>query len=98
MCSETAVPIGSEPNVQMHMGFLAEDDFVDVRVSDELPIAQPARVKRLLRLRIPVEIHRIIRSAQEILRPYFCLIGQSRRRALSRLALSGQLLSGAKRC
>ena len=41
---------------------------------------------------------RIIRSAQEILRPYFCLIGQSRRRALSRLPLSGQLLSGAKRC
>ena len=41
---------------------------------------------------------RIIRSAQEIFRPYFCLIGQSRRRALSRLTLSGQLLSGAKRC
>ena len=41
---------------------------------------------------------RIIRSAHEILRPYFCLTGQSRRRALSRLALSGQLLSGAKRC
>ena len=40
---------------------------------------------------------RIIRSAHEILRPYFCLIGQSSRRALSRLALSGQLLSGAKR-
>src|SRR5215472_2424070 len=41
---------------------------------------------------------RIIRSAQEILRPYFRLIGHSKRRALSRLALSGQLLSGAKRC
>ncbi len=41
---------------------------------------------------------KIIRSAQEILRPYFCLTGQSSRRALSRLALSGQLLSGAKRC
>jgi len=40
---------------------------------------------------------RIIRSAQEIARPYFRLIGQRRRRALSRLALSGQLLSGAKR-
>ncbi len=40
---------------------------------------------------------RIIRSAQEILRPYFCLIGQSSRRALSRFTLSGQLLSGAKR-
>ena len=41
---------------------------------------------------------RIIRSAQEIFRPYFCLIGQSSRRALSRLTLSGQLLRGAKRC
>ena len=39
-----------------------------------------------------------IRSAHEIFRPYFCLIGQSNRRALSRLALSGQLLRGAKRC
>ena len=38
-----------------------------------------------------------IRSAQEIFRPYFCLTGQSSRRALSRLALSGQLLRGAKR-
>ncbi len=41
---------------------------------------------------------RIIRSAQEIFRPYFCLIGHSNRRALSRFVLSGQLLSGAKRC
>ena len=41
---------------------------------------------------------RIIRSAHEILRPYFCFTGHSTRRALSRLALSGQLLSGAKRC
>jgi hypothetical protein len=41
---------------------------------------------------------RINRSAQEILRPYFCLIGHSSRRALSRLALSGQLFNGAKRC
>ena len=41
---------------------------------------------------------RIIRSAHEIFRPYFCLIGQSSRRALSRFTLSGQLLSGAKRC
>src|ERR1700758_4810534 len=41
---------------------------------------------------------RIIRSAHEILRPYFCLIGHSKRRALSRLTLSGQLFSGAKRC
>jgi hypothetical protein len=38
-----------------------------------------------------------IRSAHEILLPYFCLTGQSSRRALSRLALSGQLLSGANR-
>src|SRR4030065_2015001 len=41
---------------------------------------------------------RIIRSAQEIFLPYFCLIGQSKRRALSRLTLSGQLLIGGKRC
>ena len=34
----------------------------------------------------------------EIFCPYFCLIGQSSRRALSRFALSGQLFSGAKRC
>src|SRR4030095_4250163 len=40
----------------------------------------------------------MIRSAQEIFRPYFCLTGQSSRRALSRFALSGQLLRGAKRC
>ena len=37
------------------------------------------------------------RSAQLMFFPYFCLIGHSRRRALSRLPLSGQLLSGAKR-
>src|ERR1700730_16163574 len=30
-------------------------------------------------------------------RPYFCLIGHSSRRALSRLVWSGQLLTGAKR-
>lgn len=41
---------------------------------------------------------RIIRSAQDRLRPYFFLTGHSSRRALSRLALSGQLFSGAKRC
>ena len=41
---------------------------------------------------------RIMRSAQESLRPYFCLTGQSSRRALSRFALSGQLLRGANRC
>ncbi len=38
------------------------------------------------------------RSAQEIFCPYFCLTGQSSRRALSRFALSGQLFSGANRC
>jgi catalase-peroxidase len=36
-----------------------------------------------------------MRSAHEILRPYFCFTGQRSRRALSRFALSGQLLSGA---
>ena len=36
-----------------------------------------------------------IRSAQEMAPPYFFLTGQSRRLALSRLTLSGQLLSGA---
>jgi len=41
---------------------------------------------------------RMIKSAHEMDLPYFCLIGHSRRRALSRLPLSGQLLSGAKRC
>ena len=41
---------------------------------------------------------RRIKSAHEMDLPYFCLIGHSRRRALSRLALSGQLFSGAKRC
>ena len=40
---------------------------------------------------------RIIRSAHEIFWPYFCLIGQSNRRALSRFALSGQLPTGARR-
>src|SRR5262249_3683367 len=39
---------------------------------------------------------RIIRSAQESFRPYFCLIGHSSRRALSRFALSGHELSGAE--
>ena len=41
---------------------------------------------------------RIMRSAQESFLPYFRLTGQSSMRALSRLPLSGQLLSGAKRC
>ena len=39
-----------------------------------------------------------MRSAHESRLPYFCLTGQISRRALSRLALSGQLFSGAKRC
>ena len=41
---------------------------------------------------------RTIRSAHESAWPYFFLTGHSRRRALSRLPLSGQLFSGAKRC
>ena len=41
---------------------------------------------------------KIIKSAHERLLPYFFLTGQSNRRALSRLVLSGQLLIGAKRC
>src|SRR5215203_3288842 len=41
---------------------------------------------------------RIIRSAHEIFRPYFCFTGQISRRALSRLTLSGQELSGGNRC
>ena len=40
---------------------------------------------------------RIIKSAHEIARPYFFLIGQSSRRAFSRLPLSGHELSGANR-
>src|SRR6059036_95143 len=40
---------------------------------------------------------KIIRSAHEIFRPYFCLIGQSNRRALSRFALSGQQWGVANR-
>jgi hypothetical protein len=38
-----------------------------------------------------------IRSAQLSLLPYFFFTGHSRRRALSRLPLSGQEFSGAKR-
>ena len=41
---------------------------------------------------------RTMRSAQEMLFPYFCLMGQSSRLALSRFALSGQLFRGSKRC
>jgi hypothetical protein len=37
---------------------------------------------------------RIMRSAQEIFRPYFCLIGHSSLGAWSRFALFGQLSSG----
>jgi hypothetical protein len=40
----------------------------------------------------PVKMNK---SAQEILLPYFCFTGQSRRRALSRFALSGQEFSGS---
>ena len=41
---------------------------------------------------------RMNRSAQESFAPYFCFTGHNRRRALSRLPLSGQELSGANRC
>ena len=41
---------------------------------------------------------RIIKSAHDNLFPYFFLIGQSNKRALSKLPLSGQLFIGAKRC
>ena len=40
---------------------------------------------------------KIIKSAHESDRPYFFLIGHNRRRALSKLVLSGQLFRGAKR-
>ena len=40
---------------------------------------------------------RMIKSAQEMLLPNLRLMGQSKRRALSKLVLSGQLFSGAKR-
>ena len=40
----------------------------------------------------------INRSAQLIFFPYFCLIGQSSRLALSRFPLSGQLFKGANLC
>ena len=40
---------------------------------------------------------KMMRSAHDNLLPYFCLIGHSSRRALSRFPLSGQLFSGAKR-
>ena len=60
------------------------------------PPAKPKVVKPIVsRARLPANT---IRSAQEILRPYFSFTGQSSRRALSRLRLSGQLFSGAKRC
>ena len=41
---------------------------------------------------------RMNRSAQLMFLPHLRLTGHSSRRALSRLPLSGQLLSGAKRC
>ena len=59
------------------------------------PPAKPSVLNPIdSRARFPVKI---IRSAHEIFRPYFFLIGQSSRRALSRFTLSGQLLRGAKR-
>ena len=60
------------------------------------PPANPKVLKPIdSKATLPVSI---IRSAHEIFLPYFCLIGQSNLRALSRLTLSGQLFSGAKRC
>ena len=59
------------------------------------PPAKPNVLKPIdSRAQLPAKT---IRSAHESFRPYFCLIGQSSRRALSRLTLSGQLLRGAKR-
>ena len=64
----------------------------------QICFAAAAKTERLEAHRFQSDVARgIIKSAQEILRPYFRLIGQSKRRALSKLALSGQLFSGAKR-
>eukprot|EP00966_Prymnesium_polylepis_P091514 2118242-Prymnesium_polylepis.1 len=41
---------------------------------------------------------RMIRSPHESARPYFCLIGHSSERALSRLVLSAHERSGSNRC
>src|SRR5580704_17585398 len=61
--------------------------------------APAAKTERLETHRLEATFpERIMRSAQEIFRPYFCLIGHNSRRALSRFTLSGQLLRGAKRC
>ena len=75
--------------------FFAEDDLFGL---PEVGAAEgePERLEaRRLQRQLPANTSR---SAHEILLPYFCLTGHSSRRALSRLALSGQLLSGAKRC
>ncbi len=59
------------------------------------PKENPKVVKPMVsRARLPAKTKR---SAQEMALPYFCLMGSSRRRALSRLPLSGQEFSGAKR-
>ena len=77
-------------------GFLAPVHVL-IRLPDVL--AAPAEPERLETHRFEATLPaRIIRSAQEILRPYFCLMGHRSRRALSRLTLSGQLLRGANRC
>ena len=84
----TAVPLVAEPRVlgtPEHLfglpGVLASAAEAERRESHQLSAQLPAK---------------IIRSPHEIL-SYFCFTGQSSRRALSRLALSGQLFSGAKR-
>jgi len=67
------------------------------RIADVLASAasKPSLVRpNNSRVQCPVKI---IRSAYENLRPNFCPSGQSRLDALSRFALSGQLLSSAKR-
>ncbi len=61
-----------------------------------LPPAKPKVLKPIdSRATFPV---RIIKSAQEILFPYFCLIGHKSRLALSKFTLSGQLFKGANLC
>lgn len=68
-----------------------EGDYVDVSTKYEFPEDKRCQVS------VPLPVSRS-KSAQEILFPYFCLMGHNRRRALSRETLSGQLLRGAKRC
>src|SRR6478736_9917839 len=78
----------------------ATTEIYTLSLHDALPISRPPPKPNVLKpidssATLPV---RTMRSAQEILRPYFCLTGHSRRRALSRFVLSGQEFSGANRC